>query len=152
MSTELKRLSNHTRGHGRDGKDGKQRHTFQHQEWVFVLPANPQDTKTMNKRTYYWCSTCNKGSGQWVQADTTDTYIRDFKPHLKHQEGFKKSGILRPSGAQQSPETSEAKGTKVSFNKDALENEEKQHSAKLSLSDGLKNCFRFDVQYLDDEE
>jgi hypothetical protein len=51
--------------------DGKQQTWFQHQEWMFLPPKQQSEIKTMNGHDYQWCTKCNKGKGQWVQAHTT---------------------------------------------------------------------------------
>ncbi len=64
--------------HKLPSRDGRQKGKFQHQEWMFLPPKHPSETKTVNGRDYTWCLKCNKGKGQWVQAHTTDTHLDDF--------------------------------------------------------------------------
>jgi hypothetical protein len=53
----------------------------------------------MNNRTYQWCTKCNRGNGQWVQAHTTNTHIDDFRPKPRTTGGTPRSG----HGKNQSP-------------------------------------------------
>jgi hypothetical protein len=83
ITAELKRLSSNTKpppnDHDSGHKDGKSRSKFQHQDWMFVPPNRLSETKSIQGRSYNWCTKCNKGQGQWVQAHTSDT----------HQDGFR---------------------------------------------------------------
>jgi hypothetical protein len=96
----------------------------------------------MNDREYKWCLKCNRGNGQWVQAHMTETHQEDF--HIqRHFTNTPKTttGILK-GGTPSSK-------TRVSF---AIQEQTTpppvEHSAQLSLTEGLENCFRFDVDDL----
>jgi hypothetical protein len=149
ITTELKRLTEGSKTSGNDGKDGKFRPKFQHQEWMFIPPSNPSDIKTVQGKNYQWCAKCNKGSGQWVQAHTTETHLDNFKPTPRRSENNRKHGILKNPITTQQGE----KNHRVSFAAGVPPPELQQHdSAQLSLAEGLTNCFRFDVQELNDSD
>jgi hypothetical protein len=92
IPTELKCLASSTKPTGKDGigKEGKQKGRFQHQAWMFLPPNLPSDTKTVNDRTYHWCTKCNRGNGQWVLAHTTNTHREDFVPSYCKTDSDKK--------------------------------------------------------------
>ena len=75
ISSELEKVQAH-----QGGQEGKQHIKFQHQDWMFLAPKQPDEVKHMNGRNYRWCTKCNKEKGQWAQAHTTDTHLDDFKP------------------------------------------------------------------------
>ncbi len=75
ISTEFNKLLER---HKIPPRDGRSKGKFQHQEWMFLPPKHPSETKTANGRDYNWCLKCNKGKGQWVQAHTTATHLDDF--------------------------------------------------------------------------
>jgi len=60
ITAELKRLINSLKSPSPDNtsglKDGKTRSRFQHQDWMFVPPSRLSDTKTVQGRTYNWCT------------------------------------------------------------------------------------------------
>jgi len=60
ITAELKRLTNSTKLASPDNtsglKDGKIWSRFQHQDWMFVPPSCLSDTKTVQGRTYNWCT------------------------------------------------------------------------------------------------
>ncbi len=59
ITMELKRLAETTKTPGNDGREGKFRPKFQHQEWMFQPPSSPSDTKTVQGCNYQWCAKCN---------------------------------------------------------------------------------------------
>jgi hypothetical protein len=144
ISAKLKKLQDT----GKDsGKDSKGRQRFQHQDWMFIGPANPAELKTVNGRNYNWRTKCGRGNGQWVQSHTTDTHQDSFRLPSRRSDASKKGlngkrayftapeGILKnkpPPTAGEAPST--------------------QHNAQLSLADGVTNCFRFDVTSLEGED
>ena len=60
IKAELKRFTNSTKLASPDNtsglKDGKIWSRFQHQDWMFVPPSCLSDTKTVQGRTYNWCT------------------------------------------------------------------------------------------------
>jgi hypothetical protein len=78
-----------------NNRDGKVKHRFQHQERMFVGPANLNEIKTVNGHNYNWCTKCNRGNGQWVQSHTTDTHQDGFCLKLKNSEASKKGSSTK---------------------------------------------------------
>jgi hypothetical protein len=101
---------------------------------VFIPPTTPTETKTVNNQVYQWCTKCNRGNGQWVQAHTTDTHVKNFKPPFKpfkHGEQTKKPGILKQGGFTPKPDKTTEGSGKVSFLNQENINAIKQASAQM---------------------
>jgi hypothetical protein len=144
ISTELKKLNDKDSA----GKDGKSRHRFQHQDWMFIGPSNPSDMKTVNGRNYNWRAKCNRGNGQWVQSHTTDSHQDGFRLPPHRQDASKKGTNTKRVhfGATQD-------GTLKNKSLSTLgDDPTKQPNAQLSLVDGVSNCFRFDVTDLEEND
>ena len=113
----------------------------------WLLPLNqPSDTKTVNDRTYHWCTKCNRGNRQWVLAHTTDTHREDFVLSYRKTDSDKKLVETKDLTSALVKGTLGSKFGKVHFN---LQNQEKATippPTQCSLADGLSNCFHFDVQ------
>jgi hypothetical protein len=154
ISTELQKLIQRGKSTGREGGkdgrtggDGKTRHRFQHQEWMFQPPSQNSDTKTVNGRTYNWCTKCNRGQGQWVQAHTTATHLDDFIPPNRRQDSARRSNAQRSAQMAQPQDTTDSATKRAHFDPNMTQDKDHQsQTAQLSLSEGLTNCFRFDVQ------
>jgi hypothetical protein len=152
ISNKLNKLDQSGKTPGKDGnqgKDGKTSHRFQHQEWLFVPPANQSDTKTINNRTYNWCAKCNRSQGQWVQAHTTATHIDNFIPPTCHSDPTCRGAQQKTAHVAQLQDPTDTKGKRV-HSDPAIDpaSDRVPTTAQLSLTDGLTNCFRFDVQDL----
>jgi hypothetical protein len=107
-----------------------------------VAPQSLAETKTVQNRTYHWCTKCNCGTGQWAITHTNSTHKDDYIHPNKHQDDTKRQGILKSTNIvrfqdQKDPGSQQDIGNTP--------------SAQLSLQDSLKNLFRFNVQELDDK-
>jgi hypothetical protein len=148
ISSEFNKLIEH---HKLSPQGGRPKGKFQHQEWMFLPPKHPSDTKMLNGRNYNWCLKCNKGKGQWVQAHATDTHLDDFRPQRRTSNNNNRpppAGILK-NGSQL------AKDKHISFSTHDQTNTPAppiEQSVQLSLSEGLENCFHFDVDDVADDE
>jgi hypothetical protein len=56
-------------------------------EWVYTPPQNLAETKTVQNRTYHWCTKCNRGNSQWVSSHTNETHKDNYLHPNKHQDG-----------------------------------------------------------------
>jgi hypothetical protein len=50
-----------------------------HKEWMFIPPKLPTKQLTYNNSTFYWCTKCNNGAGQWVISHQTSTHVNGFR-------------------------------------------------------------------------
>ena len=125
----------------KDNKDGKSKFRQPHPEWLFIAPQNLEERKTVQNRTYNWCTKCNRGSGQWVITHTDDTHRADYIHPNKRQDGSRRPPAQPVANAAQlatpSPATNDAATTQP---------------GQLSLSEGITNAFRFDVQEYHDDD
>jgi len=165
ITAEIRRLAAAGRStptdHGSANKDGKSKSRFSHQERMFVPPANLSDTKTVQGRSYNWCTKCNKGGGQWVQAHTTDTHQDGYRfgNRQRGDLGKRTNSHLKANVAQQSetPPTKRPQrgilhhGKQVTFDPPSS-HDDYQPSAQISLADSLPYGFRFDVQDLIEDD
>jgi len=125
----------------KDGKDGRPKYRQPHPEWLYIAPQNLEECKTVQNRTYSWCTKCNRGSGQWVITHTTATHRDDYVHPNKRQDGHR-----RPSGQQI------ATAAQIDTSPSAGANVGNTPPGQLSLSDGIANGFRFDVQEFHDDD
>jgi hypothetical protein len=49
-----------------------------HKEWMFIPPKLSTQQLTYNNSTFYWCTKCNNGAGQWVTSHQTSTHVDGF--------------------------------------------------------------------------
>jgi hypothetical protein len=145
ISTEIKHLvttpkPNTLSREGRDGKDGRQR-SRSNPEWVYTPPQNLANTKTVQNRTYYWCTKCNRGNGQWVLSHNNETHKDNYIHPNKGHDGTK------PPCAQQT-----ANGAQLQAKTSSSDDAGNQPHGQMSLQDGITNAFRSDVtDFVDDD-
>jgi len=143
ITTEFKRLTQGAKVPGKDTtKNGKFRGKTNNQDWLYTPPANITDQKTVQNRTYSWCTKCNKGNGQWVITHTEETHLDDYK-HPGKDAATKRQGVLKSAHTVRFQDQD-------STPSEQIDRQNTPQSAQLSLQDGLTNCFRFDVQVVDD--
>ena len=74
-----------SRGYLAPGADGKVPSTRLrpqgrfHKEWMFIPPKTPNQQLVYNGSTFFWCTKCNNGAGQWVTSHQTATHVDGFR-------------------------------------------------------------------------
>jgi hypothetical protein len=120
-------------------------------EWKHNPPTNPLETKTYNGKIFRWCLKCNNGQGQWASAHDTTTHIDGYKherskPHVGRSQ---QTSILRNTNHTQrdknQPKTPRSNVSFLDILDPSNTNDSNANTAQMSLSDGIENCWRFDV-------
>jgi len=70
-----------------------------HKDWMFIPPKSPNQQLIYNDSTFYWCTKCNHGAGQWVNLHQTQTHIDGFR----HPRARVPSNLLPPDQQQPNP-------------------------------------------------
>jgi hypothetical protein len=76
ITTEFNKLSGITKS---INKDGTFRGKARNQDWLYVPPTNTSETKTVQNRTYHWCTKRNHGNGQWVITHNDSTHRAGYQ-------------------------------------------------------------------------
>jgi len=134
IPSQKSQLSNRDAKDNKDPKDGKQRSRPNQPEWLYTPPQHPDDHKTVQNRTYNWCSKCNHGNGQWLIIHTSATHWDDYIYLSKRQDGSKRP-TTQPMGHNVHLATSPSAPHETTSNQ----------TGQISLQDGIANAFRFDV-------
>jgi hypothetical protein len=125
---------------------------FVHQEWMFIPPATPGETKQYHNKTFTWCIKCRQGKGQWVSAHDSLTHIEGFRPTPRRSSNNpnnnrqQRTGILRNTPRKDPPTSMQLTNTRahVSFadgNQNYVDQTSDGYSAQLSLQDSINACF-----------
>lgn len=119
-------------------------------EWKHSPPTNLSDIKTYNGKTFRWCTKCNNGKGQWASAHDTTTHVDGYKhDRSKTNNGrSQQNGILKNGttpGERPQPRIPRSNVSFVDLHDNMDPQNHNANTAQLSLSDGIDNCWRFDI-------
>jgi hypothetical protein len=133
IPSQKSQLSNRDAKDNKDPKDGKQRSHPNQPEWLYTPPQHPDDRKTVQNKTYNWCSKCNRGNGQWLIIHTSAAHRDDYIYRSKRQDGSKR------------PTTQPMAHNVHLASSPSAPHETTSNQTGQSLQDGIANAFRFDV-------
>jgi hypothetical protein len=123
---------------------------FVHQEWMFIPPSTPGETRHYNNKTFTWCTKCRQGKGQWVSAHDSNTHVEGFRPtprRFNNTNGRQqRNGILKNGSKKDlnNPSNTNTNKAHVSFtdgHTNMIDLSQDGILAQLSLQDGITSCF-----------
>ncbi len=125
---------------------------FVHQEWMFVPPTTPGETRQYDNKTFTRCTKCHQGKGQWVSAHDSNTHVDGFRPtprrfnnntntSRQQRNGILKTGSKKELGSNAQNNNNKAHVSFADGNPNNLDHFSDGYLAQLSLQDGITSCF-----------
>jgi hypothetical protein len=71
-------IQNRNQEHRTKHSLGDYKPTNKYPDWMIDPPANPSETKLVDRCIYTWCTKCRQGQGLWVCRHNTETHVDDY--------------------------------------------------------------------------